>query len=68
MNAPQSAPGIPLRADLGIEAELRRARILLDVAERCASINDLDGVLNELVVLTSRALECDRGKIGRAHV
>jgi adenylate cyclase len=63
MNAHQSAPSVPAREDLGIEAELRRARILLDVAERCASINDLDGVLHELVTLTSRALECDRGTL-----
>ena len=63
MNAPPSIASAPTREDLGIEAELRRARILLDVAERCASINDLDGVLHELVVLTSRALECDRGTL-----
>ena len=63
MNAHQSVPAVPAREDLGIEAELRRARILLDVAERCASINDLDGVLHELVTLTSRALECDRGTL-----
>lgn len=63
MNAPQTLPDVPSRDDLGIEAELRRARILLDVAERCASIGDLDGVLSELVVLTSRALECDRGTL-----
>jgi adenylate cyclase len=63
MIAAQSIASAPPREDLGIEAELRRARILLDVAERCASINDLDGVLHELVVLTSRALECDRGTL-----
>ena len=63
MSAHKQLPPAPMREDLGIEAELRRARILLDVAERCASINDLDGVLHELVVLTSRALECDRGTL-----
>jgi adenylate cyclase len=63
MNARQQDATTSTREDLGIEAELRRARILLEVAERCASINDLDGVLHELVVLTSRALECDRGTL-----
>ena len=63
MNARQQDATAATREDLGIEAELRRARILLEVAERCASINDLDGVLHELVVLTSRALECDRGTL-----
>lgn len=50
--------------DLGaLEAELRQARILLDVSHRCASMPDLDGVLSELVSIASRELECDRGTL-----
>ncbi len=45
------------------DAALRRAEILLEVSQRCAAISDLDGVLNELVRLTSRELDCDRGTL-----
>ena len=65
--APASAQGRAASAGrrrrLSVETELRRARILLDVAERCSALNDLDEVLGELVTLTSRALECDRGTL-----
>lgn len=45
------------------EAALRRARILLEVSRRCALRQTLDGVLQELVELTTRELDCDRGTL-----
>ena len=45
------------------DAALKRAEILLEVSRRCAARNDLDSVLVELVTLTSRALDCDRGTL-----
>ncbi len=45
------------------DAALKRAEILLEVSRRCAARNDLDSVLLELVTLTSRALDCDRGTL-----
>ncbi|MCB1488969.1 MAG: GAF domain-containing protein, partial [Bauldia sp.] len=41
----------------------RRARILLEVSRRCALKQTLDGLLQELVELTSRELDCDRGTL-----
>jgi adenylate cyclase len=45
------------------DAALRRAQILLDVTQRCAALTDLDSVLAELVELTSRELDCERGTL-----
>jgi len=45
------------------DAALRRAQILLDVTQRCAALTDLDSVLGELVELTSRELNCERGTL-----
>jgi len=42
---------------------LRRARILLDVSFRCALKPNLDSLLQELIELTSRELDCDRGTL-----
>jgi adenylate cyclase len=54
---------IPTDRRRASDAALRRAEILLEVSQRCAAIGDLDGVLKELVHLTSRALDCDRGTL-----
>lgn len=45
------------------DAALRRAQILLEVTQRCAALTDLDSVLAELVELTSRELDCERGTL-----
>lgn len=45
------------------EVALRHARILLEVSRRCALRPTLDGLLQELVELTSRELDCDRGTL-----
>ncbi len=45
------------------DAALRRAQILLEVTQRCAALTDLDSVLSELVELTSRELNCERGTL-----
>lgn len=45
------------------DAALRRAQILLEVTQRCAALTDLDSVLAELVDLTSRELDCERGTL-----
>lgn len=45
------------------DAALRRAHILLEVTQRCAALTDLDSVLAELVELTSRELDCERGTL-----
>jgi adenylate cyclase len=42
---------------------LRRANVLLEVTRRCASLTDLNSVLAELVHLTSRELDCERGTL-----
>lgn len=42
---------------------LRRANILLEVTRRCAALTDLNAVLAELVSLTSRELDCERGTL-----
>ncbi len=42
---------------------LLRAQILLEVTQRCAALTDLDSVLSELVELTSRELNCERGTL-----
>jgi adenylate cyclase len=43
--------------------ELRRANVLLEVSRRCAVMRTLDGVLEVLVEMTSRELDCDRGTL-----
>lgn len=45
------------------EVALRHARTLLEVSRRCALRPTLDGLLQELVELTSRELDCDRGTL-----
>ena len=46
------------------EAEaLRRSRVLLEVSRRCALKQTLDGLLQEMIELTSRELDCDRGSL-----
>jgi adenylate cyclase len=42
---------------------LRRANVLLEVSRRCAALTDLNSVLAELVALTSRELDCERGTL-----
>jgi len=42
---------------------LRRANVLLEVTRRCAALTDLNSVLAELVHLTSRELDCERGTL-----
>ena len=42
---------------------LRRANVLLEVSRRCAQTSSLDGILEVLVELTSRELDCDRGTL-----
>ena len=42
---------------------LRRANVLLEVSRRCAAVQTLDGVLEVLVEMTSRELDCDRGTL-----
>ena len=41
----------------------RRALVLLEVSRRCALKHTLDGLLHELVEMTSRELDCDRGTL-----
>jgi adenylate cyclase len=41
----------------------KRALILLEVSRRCALKQTLDGLLHELVEMTSRELDCDRGTL-----
>ncbi len=45
------------------DVALRRANVLLDVSRRCAATSNLDGVLEVLVEMTSRELDCDRGTL-----
>ena len=56
---------VPVRLSrkLRNDAALRRAEVLLEVSQRCAASSDLDGVLKELVTLTSRELDCERGTL-----
>jgi adenylate cyclase len=42
---------------------LRRANVLLEVTRRCSALTDLNSVLAELVHLTSRELDCERGTL-----
>jgi adenylate cyclase len=42
---------------------LRRANVLLEVSRRCAAMRTLDGLLEVLVDMTSRELDCDRGTL-----
>ena len=42
---------------------LRRATILLEVSRRCAAMQTLDSLLQVLVEMTSRELDCDRGTL-----
>lgn len=59
MTSEGSGQGLP-RSE---QEALRRARILLEVSRRCALRQTLDGLLHELVELTSRELDCDRGTL-----
>ena len=64
--AAKSVSGRPTPAQsrrLRKDAALRRANVLLEVSQRCAAISDLDGLLAELITLTSRELDCDRGTL-----
>jgi adenylate cyclase len=45
------------------DVALRRANVLLEVSRRCAATGTLDGVLEILVEMTSRELDCDRGTL-----
>ena len=45
------------------EVALRRANVLLEVSQRCAAMQTLDGLLETLVEMTSRELACDRGTL-----
>ncbi|WP_242097083.1 adenylate/guanylate cyclase domain-containing protein [Sphingomonas sp. CROZ-RG-20F-R02-07] len=58
--APRRAPA---RAKPSNTVALRRANVLLEVARRCAQTSSLDGILQVLVELTSRELDCDRGTL-----
>ena len=66
MNAP--VPVVP-RVGSGARTKpsntvaLRRANVLLEVSRRCAQTSSLDGILQVLVELTSRELDCDRGTL-----
>lgn len=62
-DTPTSPAARAKRRRLRKDAALKRAEILLDVSRRCAARSDLDSVLLELVTLTSRALDCDRGTL-----
>jgi adenylate cyclase len=42
---------------------LRRSNVLLEVSRRCAQMSNLDQVLEVLVELTSREMNCDRGTL-----
>ncbi len=42
---------------------LQRANLLLDVSRRCAQETSLDGILDVLIDLTSRELNCERGTL-----
>ena len=60
----EALPNTPARARrLRKDAALRRAHILLEVTQRCAALTNLDSVLAELVSLTSRELDCERGTL-----
>ncbi|MEY4249461.1 MAG: hypothetical protein RJA87_1094 [Pseudomonadota bacterium] len=48
---------------LAVDAQLKRAQILLEVSQRCGAVGTLDELLKELVRLTSLALQCDRGTL-----
>lgn len=56
-----AADGVDRRND--VEARLRHAEILLNVSERCASIETLDEILETLVEMTSWELGCERGTL-----
>jgi len=51
------------RRRISKDLALRRANVLLDVSRRCAATSSLDGVLEVLVEMTSRELDCDRGTL-----
>jgi adenylate cyclase len=44
-------------------AALRRATVLLEVSRRCAQMTTLNGILEVLVELTSREVDCERGTL-----
>ncbi len=61
---PAIVPAKPRRTRaLSKGQELRRANVLLEVSRRCAVMRTLDGVLEVLVEMTSRELDCDRGTL-----
>ena len=62
MNAVAPASRSSARRSRRDEA-LRRANVLLEVTRRCAALTDLNAVLAELVHLTSRELDCERGTL-----
>ena len=64
MNAPTVATGRRSSSRVTRRDEaLRRANILLNVTRRCGALTDLNSVLAELVQLTSRELDCERGTL-----
>ena len=68
MNIETSIPGVlqrrsGARVKLSNTAALRRANVLLEVSRRCAQKTTLDGILEVLVEMTSRELDCDRGTL-----
>lgn len=62
MTATSAAARKPRRR-ISKDVALRRANVLLDVSRRCAATSSLDGVLEVLVEMTSRELDCDRGTL-----
>ncbi len=59
----QNAGRRSVRRRVSKDVALRRANVLLDVSRRCAATSSLDGVLEILVEMTSRELDCDRGTL-----
>lgn len=45
------------------DERLKRSKILLEVTRRCASLSNIQDVWKELVSMTSRELDCDRGTL-----
>ncbi len=45
------------------DERLKRSQILLEVTRRCASLSNIQDVWKELVSMTSRELDCDRGTL-----
>jgi adenylate cyclase len=51
------------RVKPSVSVALRRANVLLEVSRRCAQMTTLEGILEVLVELTSRELDCERGTL-----